>query len=124
MGDRAASAFSELVPAPERGRVFERRIMPGLSDASASGRVRLDALARWLQDVAYLDLVDAGLGGRGAWVVRRARIRVDRFPVFGEEASLRTFCSGASPLVAERRTSISAGAARIEAVALRVHRDR
>jgi hypothetical protein len=50
---------------------------PGIADATASGRVRLDAIARWLQDVAYLDLVDAGFEGQGAWVVRRLRIRVE-----------------------------------------------
>src|SRR5205814_9256418 len=56
--------FSELVPLPRRGRVFEREMLPGLADASGSGRVRVDAIARWLQDVAYADLVAAGLAGR------------------------------------------------------------
>jgi len=27
-------------------------------------------MARWLQDVAYADLIDAGFEGRGAWIVR------------------------------------------------------
>ena len=34
--------------------------MPGIADAVGDGRVRLDAIARWLQDVAYADLIDAG----------------------------------------------------------------
>ena len=34
--------------------------MPGIADAVGGGRVRLDAIARWLQDVAYADLLDAG----------------------------------------------------------------
>jgi acyl-ACP thioesterase len=115
--------FTELVPPPRRGRVFEREMLPGLADATGSGRVRLDAIARWLQDVAYADLVAADLAGRGAWVVRRARIRVARFPRFGERLLMRTFCSGWGPLVAERRTSIEGQDAAVEAVALWVHLD-
>jgi acyl-ACP thioesterase len=126
-------ALSELVPAPDRGRVFEQRWRPGLADASPSGRVRLDSIARWLQDIAYADVVDAGLADRGAWVVRRLRIRVESFPRFGEPLELRTFCSGLGTLVAERRTTIAgepgwdgreAGEpALVEAAALWVHLD-
>jgi acyl-ACP thioesterase len=113
--------LTELVPAPAAGRVFERAIRPGIADATGSGRVRLDAIARWLQDVAYLDLVDAGFEGRGAWVVRRLRIRVERFPRFGEDLAVRTFCSGIGRLSAERRTTVAAaddGSALVETVAL------
>ncbi len=103
--------------------MFERELVPGLADATASGRVRLDAMARWLQDVAYADVVDAGLAGRGAWVVRRARLRVEAFPRFGEPVAACTFCSAAGRLAAERRTSLSGGAAAVEAVALWIHVD-
>jgi acyl-ACP thioesterase len=112
--------LTELVPTPAEGRVFEQALRPGIADATGSGRVRLDAIARWLQDVAYLDLVDAGFEGRGAWVMRRLRIRVERFPRFGQDLALRTFCSGIGRFSAERRTTVSAGdgSARVEAVAL------
>jgi len=112
--------LTELVPEPAEGRVFGRAMRPGIADATESGRVRLDAIARWLQDVAYLDLVDAGFEGRGAWVVRRLRVRVERFPRFGEDLELRTFCSGIGRFSAERRTTVAAagGSARVEAVAL------
>jgi acyl-ACP thioesterase len=119
----ATSPLSELVPPPATGRTFEREVVPGLADATASGRVRLDAIARWLQDVAYADVVDAGLAGRGAWVVRRTRLRVASFPRFGEPVSVRTFCSGTGRVAAERRTSISAGEAAVEAVAIWIHVD-
>jgi acyl-ACP thioesterase len=119
----AERGFAELVPPPRRGRVFERELLPGPADATGSRRVRLDAIARWLQDVAYADLVAAGLAGRGVWVVRRGRIRVERFPRFGERLLMRTFCSGWSPLLAERRTSIAGADATVEAVALWVHVD-
>jgi acyl-ACP thioesterase len=114
---------TELVPPPATGRVFEREVVPGLADATGSGRVRLDALARWLQDIAYGDIVDAGLADRGAWVVRRARMKVDAFPYFGAPVSVRTFCSAAGRLAAERRTSVSGGGAAVEAVAMWIHVD-
>jgi acyl-ACP thioesterase len=64
--------------------------------------------------------VDAGFEGQGGWVVRRVRIRVERFPRFGEYLVLRTFCKGSCGFSAERRTSIATvdGSARAEAVAL------
>jgi len=84
----------------------------------AAGRCRLDAIARWLQDVAYADLIDSGFEGRGAWIVRRTRTRVERFPRFGEDLVLRTFCSGIGRFSAERRTSITGETAAVETVSL------
>jgi acyl-ACP thioesterase len=99
------------------GRAFERPMRPGIADATATGRCRLDAIARWLQDVAYADLVDSGFEGRGAWIVRRTRIRVEAFPRFGEELAARTFCSGIGRFSAERRTTVVGKGAAVEAVA-------
>lgn len=108
----------ELVPEPGVGRAFEQRLTPGIADAGASGRVRLDAIARWLQDVAYADLLDAGADEGGIWVIRRARMRVESFPRFGEPVTLRTFCSGIGRFSAERRTSVRGDSAAVEAVAV------
>jgi acyl-ACP thioesterase len=91
---------------------------PGIADGDAAGRCRLDAIARWLQDVAYADLIDSGFEGRGAWIVRRTRIQVGRFPRFGEDLTLRTFCSGIGRFSAERRTSIRGRTAAVEAGSL------
>jgi acyl-ACP thioesterase len=91
---------------------------PGIADADGSGRCRLDAMARWLQDIAYADLIDAGFEGDGAWIVRRTRIRFEAFPRFGEDLELRTFCSGIGRFSAERRTSIRGDRAGVETVAL------
>jgi acyl-ACP thioesterase len=116
--------FTELLPLPERGRVFSATARPGLADCAPSGRARLDALARWLQDVAYADVEDAGVADAAVWVVRRTRIRVDRFPRFGEWFELKTFCSGFGRAWAERRTSMIAagdGHPAVEAVSLWVH---
>jgi acyl-ACP thioesterase len=120
------AGFTELLPAPGRGRVFEGDARAGLADCAPSGRIRLDALARWLQDVAYADVEDAGVADAVVWVVRRARIKVARFPRFGERYVLRTFCSGFGRAWAERRTSISqqgSDACQVEAVSLWVHLD-
>jgi acyl-ACP thioesterase len=109
---------AELVPEPGAGRVFERDLRPGIADAIGDGRVRLDAIARWLQDVAYADLIDAGFEERGVWIVRRMRLRVESWPRFGEPVAVRTFCSGLGRFSAERRTSVRSRSAAVDAVAL------
>lgn len=117
--------FDELVAHPGVGRLYEQTLMPGLADAAPGGRVRLDALARWLQDVANADVLDAGVADVALWVVRRARLHVTRFPRFGERATLRTFASGVGRMWAQRRTTVTtAEGASVEAVALWVHLDR
>jgi acyl-ACP thioesterase len=97
--------------------------MPGIADAAPSGRCRLDAIARWLQDVAYEDVLDAGFEARGAWIVRRSRIRVEAFPRFGEEVSVRTWCSGIGRFSAERSTSIQSPSAIVDTVSIWVYLD-
>ena len=67
-----------------------------------------------------------GMARRAAWVVRRTRMRVIRFPRFGEEFTLATFCSGLGRMWAERRTSMTAvgeTAGAVELVSLWVHLD-
>jgi acyl-ACP thioesterase len=117
---------SELVPRPRQGRVFEQVVRPGFADCAPSGRIRLDGLARWLQDVAYGDVAEAGMAHTAVWVVRRTRMRVTRFPRFGEACELATFCSGLGRMWAERRTSIARlgePCSDVEAVSLWVHLD-
>lgn len=115
----------ELVERPARGRVFRQSRRPGLGDCAPSGRVRLDALARWAQDIAYADAEDAGLSQAAAWVIRRTRMRVRRFPRVGEQFELATYCSGLGRMWAERRTSITRGESSGEAelASLWVHLD-
>jgi acyl-ACP thioesterase len=111
------------LPAPARGRVHtgERRVR--LGDATPGGRLRFDALARYLQDVSNDDTREAGLDDDG-WVVRRTAVQVDRVPVVGEHLVLRTFCSGTGGRWAERRVQVHGdqGGA-VEAVSLWVHVD-
>ena len=129
-----------FVPPPADGRVFRHPVAAGLADVAPSGRARLDAIARWLQDAALADVVDSGLDGGGVWVLRRLRLRVARFPRFGEALEVATFCSGTGALVAERRSTVrsaggaggagraaavgaGAGETAVEALALWVHLD-
>jgi acyl-ACP thioesterase len=104
--------------------VFTQSARPGLADCAPSGRARLDAIARWLQDVAYADVEDANLADSAVWVVRRARIQVRRFPRFADHLRLHTFCSGIGRAWAERRTTIESPHATepdVEAVSLWIH---
>jgi acyl-ACP thioesterase len=111
------------LPAPD-GRVYEETHLVGPGDVTPDGRMRLDELARWLQDVAFGDLVNAGLVGAGFWVVRRTRMVVERFPRFAESLRLETFCTGASALAAERRTTVtSTEGPAVEAVSIWVNLD-
>jgi acyl-ACP thioesterase len=119
-----STTFAELVAEPATGRVHAESARGGLADATPSGRVRLDAMARWLQDVAYGDVEDSGTAAAGFWIVRRTRLRVERFPAFREPVELRTWCSGVGRVWAERRTSLrGASGAHAEAVALWVFVD-
>jgi acyl-ACP thioesterase len=118
--------FSQLLERSPGVRAFTQARRPGFADCAPSGRMRLDAIACWLQDVAYADVEDAGLEGSAVWVVRRTRIRVNRFPRFGERFSVTTFCSGLGRMWAERRTDVARPGepgADVEAVSLWVHLD-
>lgn len=113
---------TEFVECPPGGRRVVRTRPVRLADVTATGRLRLDALARYLQDIAADDVDDAGI--RGAWVVRRTALRVGDLPTFRDVVELDTFCSGTGGRVAERRTSVRLdGEVRIEATAIWVHID-
>jgi acyl-ACP thioesterase len=113
----------EFVPLPEHGRRVTRTRRVRLGDVNAANRLRLDAVARYLQDVASDDVDDVGVDG--AWVLRRTALEISRLPRYGDEVELTTFCSGTGSHWAERRTRISAGdAPAIDAVALWVYTNR
>jgi acyl-ACP thioesterase len=126
MGDELTVETDELQARPPGVRAFSHRRTPGFADCAPTGRVRLDAIACWLQDVAYADVEDAGVAQAAVWVVRRSRIRVNRFPRFGGRFELTTFCSGLGRMWAERRTDVVAvgeTSAAVQAVSLWVHLD-
>jgi acyl-ACP thioesterase len=95
-----------LVPIPAAGRVFavQRRVRFG--DVSPGGRARFDALAAYVQDIAWDDTSDSALPDESAWVVRRSVFEVYRTPAFRELLTLQTFCSGLGGRWAERRVAM------------------
>jgi len=98
---------TELVDPPSGGRTVTRTRSVRLGDVDDRGRLRLDATARYLQDVATDDTAASGLGDGFNWVVRRTMIEVRRAAGLDEHLELTTFCSGIGRSWAERRTSIS-----------------
>src|SRR5712692_217370 len=94
-----------MMPVPDEGRRFAIRRVAGLGDCDTFGKLRLDALARLLQDVATAAAQDAGVAP--GWVLRSTAVNAARWPDLGERLVLTTFCSGLGPRWAERRTSVS-----------------
>ncbi len=94
-------------PAPGRRFAATRRVR--LGDVTPDGHVRLDALARYLQDVAADDVIDAGIDGEAGWVVRRSTVELNVRPRYQEMIDLVTWCSGTGAAWAERRTTIGVG---------------
>jgi acyl-ACP thioesterase len=77
------------------------------TDVARSGRLRLDALARFLQDAAEDDLLDAGWDEPYGWLLRRCAVAVRDYPGRGQHVGVRTFCSATGPRWAERTTTLS-----------------
>lgn len=101
--------MSDLVPLPDRGRRYTSSREVRLGDADVRGRLRLDALARYLQDVANDDGREALGEDASSWVVRRSVVDVERWPRLGEILTLTTFLGGVGGRWAERRTSVHSG---------------
>jgi acyl-ACP thioesterase len=103
--DASELAFS---PDPRGGRVFTAaaRIVRS-TDVTPAGRLRLDALARYLQEAAEDDLAEAGWAESYGWLVRRVAIAVRRYPAHRERVTLRTLCSATGPRWAGRTTTLA-----------------
>ncbi len=94
-------------PEPAAGRVYAARRIVRSTDVLPTGRLRLDALARYLQLAAEDDLADSGLTEPVIWLVRRCELRVRSLPSMGDRLTIATFCSGVGPRWAERTTTLS-----------------
>lgn len=115
--------FQPLVPRPSSGRVFVGRRRVRLSDADSGGRLRLDAAARYLQDVAGDDVLETGWGSPDHfWLVRRTMIQQVRPFSLEEMVELTTWSSGTASSTASRRTTLSGNrGGLIEAESVWVH---
>jgi acyl-ACP thioesterase len=103
--------FPELVPEPDAGRVYRSERTIRLADVGVDGRLRLDAMARFMQDVASDDVADAEADdGSFTWVVRRTAIDILSQFVGDQFVALATWASGSGSHWAARRTSIAGNA--------------
>jgi acyl-ACP thioesterase len=95
-----------LPPESLLGRRFTGHRKVRLGDADRTGRLRLDGLTRYTQDVSDDDTTDAGLADVPGWVVRSTVVD-ELIPArLGENLTFVTFCSGLGKRWAERRLSV------------------
>jgi len=107
-------------------RRFRSERTVGLSDVDAAGRLRLDVVARYLQDVASEDVIDVGRPpSRHFWVVRRTELEVVEPFADDLRVELETWASGTAPTAAARRYTLRGDSGgHIEAESIWIHLDR
>jgi acyl-ACP thioesterase len=114
-----------VVPIPSQGRTFVESRRVRLTDMDPAGRLRLDAVARFLQEIAIDDVDETGWGApEHLWFVRAMRIDVLQ-PFLGDRAAeIVTWCSGLGTVAAGRRWSLTGDrGGRIEVDSVWVHLD-
>lgn len=89
----------------------------------ARGRLRLDAVARYLQDIAIEDVEETGWGlPEHLWFIRSIRVDVVAPFLRDRDVELVTWCSGLAPIAAGRRWSLAGEAGgRIEVDSVWIH---
>jgi len=97
-----------LAPLPASGRTFRSCRRVRLADMDASGRLRLDAVARYLQDAATDDVEETGWGApEHLWVIRSIRVEV-LVPLLDDRAvDVTTWANGFAAVAAGRRWSLA-----------------
>jgi acyl-ACP thioesterase len=115
------------IPVPTTGRTFSATCRARLADVDRHGRVRLDALARFLQDVAIEDVQETGWGmPEHFWFLRRIRIDVVEPFLEDQRVDLVTWSSGQAAIAAGRRWSLRGdrgGRAEVDSVWIHLDRD-
>ena len=108
---------------PTEARSFVSRRRVRLSDMDAAGRVRLDAVARFLQDAAIDDVEETGWGiPDHIWVIRKIRVDVVAPLLRDRAVEIATWCSGVVAIAAGRRWSVQGDAGgRIEIDSVWIH---
>jgi acyl-ACP thioesterase len=117
--------FPPLSADPVRGRHFRVTRPVRVSDTTREGNLRLDALARYLQDVGNDDTAEVGVGDGGVWVARRIHVEfLGQSPKLRDRVELVTFCGGVGSRFAERRTQLWVeDAVAVDTATLWVHLD-
>ncbi len=111
------------VPLPASGRTFTARRQVRLSDRDGHGRVRLDAVARFLQDVAIDDVQETGWGlPWHVWFIRRIQVDVVKPLLVDRNVEVVTWCSALGAIAAGRRWSVAGDeGGRIEVDSVWIH---
>ena len=117
--------MEDLVPIPSQGRTFAETRRLRLTDREPSGRLRLDTVARFLQEIAIDDVDETGWGApetsgscAGRALMLSSRSVADR------SVELVTWCSGVATLAAGRRWSLTGDSGgRIEVESVWIHLD-
>lgn len=96
---RGTGLHAPLQPMPDSGPMFEWRRAVRTGDVDPRERLRLDGVARYLQDIAsdHIAVMPAEPdGGDPVWVVRRSVIDVLRPVEWRERVHLQRWCSAMS----------------------------
>ncbi|BDT87470.1 acyl-[acyl-carrier-protein] thioesterase [Nocardia cyriacigeorgica] len=106
--DRLAEIAFPLTPCPDLNRAFHEHWPVRLGDTDGQERLRLDAVARYLQDIGYdhLQVVEDGDLHPG-WIVRRTVIDVLAPIEFGDRVHLRRWPSALSNRWCNMRIQVS-----------------
>jgi acyl-ACP thioesterase len=112
----------KLVPRPPVGRVYETSRVVRVDATDVTGRLRLDGVARYVQDVGPEDVADAG-HPQDNWVVRRSTVVADGWPHINEHLEVATWCGATGNRWAERRVSFVGTTGTVEVGTLVIHLD-
>ena len=112
-----------FVDRPTSARSFAVRRSIRLADMDSRGRLRLDAVARYLQDTAIEDVLETGWGlPDHLWFIRRIEVEVEAPFLEDRSVEVVTWCSGVAAIAAGRRWSLRGDAGgRIEVESVWIH---
>lgn len=99
--------MDNIIEPLETSRQFQLNRRVALSDTDPTGRLRIDACARYLQDVAAFDAIDADISDIGNWVLRQNNLFISSLPNYGSQVNSRTYLTGSGRAWVERTSVIS-----------------
>lgn len=99
--------MKDVITPIESSRQFHISRQVALSDTDPAGRLRFDAAARYLQDVAAFDALDADISGIGNWVLKQNNFEILAFPTYGQKLDSKTYLTGSGRAWVERTSIIS-----------------
>lgn len=107
---------------PTSGPIFVRSRPVRTGDIDAGKQLRLDGIARYLQDIATDNLESSGADDHPLWIVRRTVVDVIRPATWPEHVTMTRWCSGFSTRWANMRVRFDGSkGALIETVGFWIH---